>query len=264
MNSTIEILRKRTSLRKYASQPIAQEHMDIILEAAMRAPTAGNMMTYSIIHIEDPAKKEILSHTCDEQPFIAQAPALLIFLADYQKWYDFYRVNDVEGFCKETGRDFCKPSEASLFLAMQDAVIAAQNAVITAESLGIGSCYIGDIMEHYEKHKELLELPELVFPVTMLCLGYYPEGYEQQPRERFDRKYVVFKDTYEKLSDEQIHDMYGRLQSRYNPQNKYNAKNIGQMHYAFKTNADFSKEMARSIREVLKIWNGDKLESISS
>jgi nitroreductase len=258
MNETIKLIKKRTSLRKYAAEPISKEHLDIILESAMRAPTAGNMMCYSIIVVEDPAKKEILSHTCDEQPFIAKAPVVLIFAADYQKWYDFYRISEVDKFCLENGRELYKPSEASLMLAMEDAVIAAQNAVVAAESLGIGSCYIGDIMEQYEKHKEILNLPDFVFPAAMLCLGYYPEGFDQAPRERFDRKYVVFTDEYKRLSDEEITDMFNGLEGRFNPKNTYNAKNYAQMHYSFKTGSDFSKEMARSVREALKVWDGGK------
>ncbi|SCZ02101.1 nitroreductase family protein [Alkaliphilus peptidifermentans] len=259
MNKTIETLLSRTSLRKYASKPINQEHLDIIIQAAMRAPTAGNMMPYSIIVIRDQEKKESLSHTCDEQPFIAKSPVVLIFIADYQKWVDYYRINNVETFCLENKSDFNRPSEASLFLATQDALIAAQNAVIAAESLGIGTCYIGDIMEHYEKHKELLNLPEFAFPVGMLCLGYYPEGYQQVPKKRFDKEYIVFNEEYKRLDDEDIKSMFKHLEGRFTYENKFNAKNFAQMHYSYKTNADFSKEMARSIGEALKIWNGKKI-----
>lgn len=258
MNETIELIRKRTSLRTYSPKAISNEHLNIILESTMRAPTAGNMMCYSIIVVEDKNKKEILSHTCDNQPFIANAPLVLIFAADYQRWYDYYRINGVDNFCRENGLNLFKPSEGSLFLAVEDALIAAQNAVIAAQSLGIGSCYIGDIMEQYEKHKEILNLPDFVFPAAMLCLGYYPEGYANPPRERFDKKYIVFKDEYRRLTDEEIKDMYKGLQDRFNPKNKYNAQNYAQMHYAFKLGADFSKEMARSIREVLRVWNGER------
>ena len=257
MNEAIELIKKRASLRRYSPVPVSQEYIDKILESAMRAPTAGNMMCYSIIVVEDQAKKEMLSRTCDNQPFIAKAPLLLVFAADYQKWFDYYRVNNVDNFCREKGTNFCKPSHASLLLAVDDALIAAENAVIAAESLGIGSCYIGDIMEQYEKHKEILNLPDFVFPCAMLCLGYYPEGYSQAPRERFDKKYVIFKDEYKKLSDNEIKDMYKDLDARFNPDNKYGAKNFAQMHYSFKTGADFSKEMVRSISEVLKVWNGE-------
>ena len=84
MNSVIETLKNRKSLRKYDERPISQEHLDTILECIMRAPTAGNMMLYSVIIVEDQNKKDILSRTCDHQPFIAKAPLVLIFTADYQ------------------------------------------------------------------------------------------------------------------------------------------------------------------------------------
>lgn len=203
-------------------------------------------------------KKEILSRTCDNQSFIAKAPLVLIFAADYQKWFDYYKINNVPEYCDKTLKTFSKPSSASLFLAVNDALIAAQNAVIAGEALGIGSCYIGDIMENYEEHQKLLNLPEFVFPAAMLCMGYYPEGFKKNFRTRFDKKYVVFKDEYVRLTCDDINDMYSDWDSMYNSPNQFNAENFAQMHYARKTGADFSKEMARSINEVLKIWNGEK------
>ena len=84
-------------------------------------------------------------------------------------------------FVIDQGMDFTGPDEADLLLASSDALIAAQNTVISAEALGIGSCYIGDIMENYEIHKELFNLPPYVFPISMLCYGYYPEGERPKP-----------------------------------------------------------------------------------
>lgn len=259
MNETLKLLNDRTSLRKYADKSISNEDLQYILNAAMRAPTAGNMMTYSIIVVRDNEKKEILSKSCDNQPFIANAPIVLIFVADYQKWFEYYKINGVKEYCDKNNIEFFAPTEASLFLASSDAIIAAQNAVVAAESLGIGSCYIGDIMEKYEFHKELLKLPEFAFPVTMLCLGHYPENYNIKPRERFAQEYVVFDEEYKMLSPEELQDMHKSLNARPIVGNKYNAENYAQMHYAFKIGADFSIEMARSIREVLNVWNGEKL-----
>jgi len=259
MNETLELLNARTSLRKYGDKTINSEDLQYILEGAMRAPTAGNMMTYSIIVIQDKEKKEILSKSCDNQPFIAKAPLVLIFVADYQKWFEYYRINGVKEYCQKNDLEFLAPSEASLFLAIEDALIAAQNAVVAAEAIGVGSCYIGDIMEQYEFHKDFLKLPEFAFPAAMLCLGYYPEDYNIKPRDRFLQKYVVFEEEYKMLSTEEIKDMHKTLNTRYVEGNKFNAENYAQMHYAFKTGADFSVEMARSIKEVLKIWNGKQL-----
>lgn len=142
MQSTVqEILRNRVSLRQYAKLPIKPEDKNAIIEAAMRAPTAGNMMMYSMIIVSDQALKQRLSETCDHQPFIAKAPLVIVFLADFQRWFDYYQDSGVKDYCKQQGRDFKLPNEADLLLASSDALIAAQNTVISAEALGIGSCY---------------------------------------------------------------------------------------------------------------------------
>lgn len=254
MNETIELLRKRTSLRKYKNKEISKEDLNLLLEGAMRAPTAGNMMLYSILVVEDEEKKIKLSKTCDNQPFIAKAPLVLIFLADLQRWFDYYNVSDVEEYCKENNKDFETPDEGDFLLAVQDAMAAAQNLVITAESLGIGSCYIGDIIEQYEVHKEMFNLPPWAAPISMLCLGYYDEESDRTAKSRFDSKYITFKDTYKRLSDEELKDMFREREKSFNSKNIYNAKNYGQLIYGRKTGADFSKEMSRSAKEILKRW----------
>ena len=73
----------------------------MILKATFRAPTAGNMMLYSIIDISDQALKEKLAETCDHQPFIAKAPLVLLFLADYQRWYDYYIYSGTTEACRK-------------------------------------------------------------------------------------------------------------------------------------------------------------------
>lgn len=255
----IETIMKRGSLRKYKDVDINDKHLEIILEAAMRAPTAGNMMTYSILIIKSEKTKKELAKSCDNQPFIETAPILLIFLADYRKWYKYYEMNDTKSFQESRGELFEGPSEASLFLAMQDAVIAAENSVIAAESIGIGSCYIGDIMENIEYHKELLKLPDFVYPVTMLTLGYYPDEYNVPLRERFNKEYVVFEEEYKELSEDEIKDMYKNRDKLFTEKNKYNAKNYAQMHYNFKVKSEFSKEMTRSAKKVLKEWGSKEI-----
>ncbi|MFL0269474.1 nitroreductase family protein [Candidatus Clostridium radicumherbarum] len=256
---TIELLKNRMSLRKYKNTPIKKEHLDIILESAMRAPTAGNMMLYSIIVIEDQEKKNILSKSCDNQPFIANAPIILIFLADMQRWFDYYNYCSVKEYCSLKNMDYNAPDEGDLMLALADATIAAQNAVVAAEALNIGSCYIGDIIENYEIHKELLNLPKWVFPAAMLCLGYYPEKQNKIISPRFDKEYIVFKEEYKRLNNDDFKDMFIEREKRLSPENKAEAVNYGQFMYARKTGTEFSKEMTRSVREMLKNWGGEKL-----
>ena len=176
-----------------------------------------------------------------------------------QRWYDYFEHCDVKGYCIEKGFKYDGPDEASLLLAANDAIIAAQNAVIAAESVGIGSCYIGDIMENYEIHRDMLNLPKWTFPVSMLCLGYYPEDGKRIISPRFDQKYIIFDEEYRRLDGEDFEDMYKERESKLSTNNVYGAKNMGQFIYARKVGSDFSIEMARSVREGLKNWSGEEL-----
>lgn len=259
MNDVIKTIKDRVSLRDYKDMDISKEDLDIIIESAMEAPTAGNMMLYSILVIRDQETKELLSKSCDNQPFIARAPVLLLFLADQQKWFDYYIKENVKEYSEKVGIDFEAPQESDLIIACEDALIAAQNAVIAAESLGIGSCYIGDIIEHYEFHRDLLGLTDWTFPITMLCLGYYEDDYNRVHRKRFNKKYVVFEEKYRQLTNEELDDMFEERAQFYVKTNKYEADNYAQMFYAKKSGAEFSKEMARAVRVALKKWTGELL-----
>ena len=143
MNETCQQLFTRKSVRVFTEQQIEPEEKSTILQAAMQAPTAGNQQLYTILDITDPALKQTLSETCDHQPFIAKAPLVLIFCADCSKWLDAYR---------EAGCEARSPGEGDFMLSVLDAAVAAQNAVTAAWSMGIGSCYIGDVMEQCETH----------------------------------------------------------------------------------------------------------------
>ena len=158
MNSTIQSLFDRKSVRVFTDREITPAEKDLILQSACQAPTAGNQQLYTIIDVTDQAIKDALVKTCDHQPFIATAKMVLVFCADCKKWYDAFRT---------AGCAPRHPSVGDLALAISDATIAAQNAVVAAESLGIGSCYIGDIMENCEQQRKLLNLPKYVFPCCM-------------------------------------------------------------------------------------------------
>lgn len=256
MNEVLKTIHKRASLRLYKDKPISERDLQTLLDAILRAPTAGNMMLYTVVVIRDEKTKETLSKTCDNQPFIARAPLVLLFLADYQRWYDYYRLSGVPQFCADCDLFWEGPDFGDLFIAVSDALIAAQTAVLAGESLGIGSCYIGDIMENYEIHRELLALPDYVFPIAMLCLGYYPDNYRPKFRDRFAQKHIVHKEQYRLLSEEDLRDMFASLEAGFSLGNKFGAKNMGQFMYARKTGSEFAREMSRSISAALQHWRG--------
>lgn len=252
MNDIIKAINNRVSLRKYQEKEISKEHLDIILESAIKAPTAGNMMMYSIIKISDEETKEKLSITCDNQPFIKKASVILIFLADMQKWYDYFKLCNIENIKSLGMNDF--------MLSINDALIACQNSVLAAESLDIGSCYIGDIMENYEEHKKLLNLPDYTFPAAMITLGYYPENMKRVYRDRFDKEYVVFDEKYKKLNEDELKEMFKNKEKNMPKTNLFNANSFGELIYNRKTSADFCIEMDRSIKEGIKFFtNRDNL-----
>lgn len=252
MNQTMELILNRKSVRAYEKREIEDAVKDQVLEAAMRAPTAGNMMLYSIVQVEDQRAKETLARTCDNQPFIAKAPWVLLFLADYQRWHDYFVVSGVEEQCKREGIPMRTPQEGDLFLACCDALIAAHTAVIAAESLGLSSCYIGDIMENYETHRDLFDLPRYVFPIALVCFGYPTrQQRERSLTRRFQRQFIVFEDRYRRLGPDEFQDMYREAQA-----GMEEGQNIGQLMYVRKFNSDFGREMSRSVRAILRAWTG--------
>ncbi len=259
MNPVIESILNRKSIRAYEKKPIPPEVRRELLQATLRAPTAGNLMLYSIIEVTDQGIKEELVKTCDNQPFIARAPLVWIFLADYQRWYDSFIAGGVPQMCSERKISMRKPEEGDLFLACCDALIAAQTAVIAAKSLGLGSCYIGDIMERYEIHQELFKLPQYVFPITLVCFGYPTrQQLNRQQTSRFQEKFILFENQYKRLDGESIDKMLmeTHLRAFREREEVLGSHNVGQLVYNRKFSADFSREMNRSVRKILKVWIG--------
>lgn len=233
MNPVLQSLYERKSVRVFEEKEISAEDKALILKAAVMAPTAGNQQLYTILDVTDPDMKEALSKSCDHQPFIAKAKMLLIFLADCQKWY--------EGFINQ-GCEPRLPGPGDLMLAVSDANIAAQNAVTAAESLGIGSCFIGDIMENCEIHREMLHLPKYVFPAAMVVFGHpTKQQRERRKPKRAEMKHIVHENTYRHMSKEELETLFSP---------KSGTQTYDEWMKAFcdrKYNSDFSLEMSRSV-----------------
>ncbi|MDC7227934.1 MAG: nitroreductase family protein [Spirochaetales bacterium] len=261
INRTLEIMLNRHSVRKYADQPISSDDKHRLFNCAMRAPTAGNLMLYSMIEVSDQKLKDRLAVTCDNQPFIAKAPLVVLFLADYQRMFDYYLAFEADKWAEKNGMKFRSPEEGDLLLAVNDALIAAQSMVTAAESIGIGSCYIGDIMENFEEHRDMFNLPRYVFPITLLCFGHILHS--EKPRRqipRLDEKFVHFENTYKSFDDaDLVHLMDKTEEWQYQGRpHVYEEGNIGCNLYKRKYAADYSIEMNRSVRAALENWKKDK------
>ena len=252
INEVMNVINNRCTVRAYKQEPLSQKEVDIIIHSAIRAPTAGNMMFYSILEVKDQNMKEKLVKTCDNQPHIAKAPLVLIFLADMQRWYDYYTKSNVPEICAKYNIEYRTPDESDLLLACCDALIAAQNSVIAAESIGVGSCYIGDIIENIEIHRKMFNLPVWVFPITMLCFGYPKQDPSKRIiKKRFPRKFIHFTNKYKRLRKEDFTEMFQHFQKETLVKN---AENLGQDYFLRKTGSDFAQEMSRSVKVAIQDW----------
>lgn len=159
------------------------------------------------------------THPCDHQPFIAKAPFVLVFLADYARMMAFYEASAVPDLLARQGETMLRPREFDLLLACCDALIAAQTVVTAAESLGLGSCHIGDVMENWEKHRRLLELPKYAFPITTPCVGWPTAQQRARPQpsrpqlsrpqpSRLDRSLIVHKNRYRMPGREELPSIF--------------------------------------------------------
>ena len=246
MNEILSQLHSRKSVRVYRDKAIEPDVKQAILEAALQAPTAGNMTLFTILDITDQTKKDALAISCDNQPFIATAPMVLIFCADYRRWYDVFAANDPAAR---------KPMAGDLLLANADALIAAQNAVVAAESFGIGSCYIGDITENYEYHRELLNLPQYVVPAAMLCFGYPTQQQLERPKPlRFRVEDIVHENGYSLEKAAQMR----RMLSQRNDKTGEEFDRWMTKFRQFKWDSEFSREMSRSCEAMLRHWYNEK------
>jgi FMN reductase (NADPH) len=234
-NQVIKQLRERKSVRVFEDKEVSEDVKNKIIAAAFEAPTAGNMMLYTIIDVTDFKMKEQLSILCDNQPFIAKAPIVLVFLADYNKWYRTYIA---------AGLSPRKPGAGDLLLACSDALIAAQNTVTAAHSLGLGSCYIGDILENCKRIKALLSLPEHTIPAAMAVYGYPTrQQLERKKPKRFEKRHIVHSNGYRKMQQEELLCMYHEQEKNESIPDFCERKYM----------SDFALEMNRSVSEYLNL-----------
>ncbi len=188
---------KHVSIRKYKSAPIAQETLTRILEAGTRASTTGNMQVYSMVVTREQRIKDALSPCHFNQEMIKQAPVIITFCADFNRFSRWCRQRKAE-----PGYD----NFLSFFTAAIDALLAAQNVCVAAESEGLGICYLGTTTYMADRIIEILELPRGVVPVTTISVGYPDEAPELSDRLPLDA--VVHYEKYKDYGKDDIDRLY--------------------------------------------------------
>lgn len=244
-NETIRQLHERKSVRAFTPEPVSVADERAVLEAACQAPTAGNEQLYSIIVVRDQAKKDALAASCDNQPFIAKAPLVLAFCADVRRWR--------RGFAL-AGADPREPGAGDFLLAVEDTMIAAQNAVVAAHSLDLGSCYIGDILENCEEQARILGCPRWVVPVSVLVIGHpAPAQLRRRKPGRFPLEGIVFENEYRDLPEDELRALLATKEGQIADADRGFEEWLGAF-CARKWNSGFCREMTRSARRILEAF----------
>jgi nitroreductase len=190
------------SIRKYKSTPVAEKDLHEILEAGTRASTSGNMQIYSIIVTRDEEMKKRLAPTHFNQPMATQAPVLLTFCAD---------INRFNKWCEQRNAEPGYDNFLWFTNAVIDAMLVAQNCCVAAEAKGLGICYLGTTTYTADKIIDILELPKGVIPITTVVMGYADEN--PGLTDRLPLEAVVHYETYNDYTPEMIDQIYEEKES---------------------------------------------------
>ncbi|MFI3240466.1 MAG: nitroreductase family protein [Bacteroidales bacterium] len=199
-----DYFRNRKTIRKYSDKAVDMELIYQLLEDAMRAPTTGNMQLYSVVVTEDKELRAKLAPTHFNQPCSVNAPVLITFCADFNRF---------NKWCELRGAEPGYDNFQSFVTALLDATILTQQFNTIAELNGLACCYLGTTTYNADKIGDVLELPQNVIPVTTLAVGYPIEDENSAPVERLDAKHLIHKDKYTDYTDQDINDIYTEKES---------------------------------------------------
>lgn len=192
-NDAVRRMAERRSVRSFSDKHIPDEVLDQILQAGLNAASGGNLQPFSILEERDRERNQALGKML-KYPFVENADVNLIFLLD---WYKLARYSR----CRQA--PFIEDRSMShFFIAWDDTVISAQAVETAAWLCGIGTCFIGHVMDCSEELRMMYDLPEMTFPVLLLSMGY-PKVIPPKPA-KLHKDLMVFKGKYPKLSDEEI------------------------------------------------------------
>ena len=197
--AVLDAMLLRNSVRAFQDTPIAQEVLDHILDVSIQAASGGCLQPYSIIVVRDRERCKRLCEVCGSQKFIEQAAVNLVYCMDWHKYSVYARMKQAP---------LVAPKAFSHFLiATQDIMCAAQSAETAAHLCGIGSCYVGSILGECEAIREEFGLPEYVYPMTILSMGYAKN--ENVPRRKHMQKdMMVFDETYPQLDEQALYEAF--------------------------------------------------------
>ena len=195
MDKTIELLMAHSSCRSFQDKPVPEDVADTIIKCAQHAPTSSYLQAYTIIKVEDKEKRKALAQFAGGQEWVEKAGLALLFCADLHRLDVMLDVADKNVL----------HNEELYTVAVTDAALASSRALVAAQALGLGGVFVGGVRNETEKMAKLFGLPELVFPMYVVCMGYPAEVPPQRPR--MDASLISAVDTYPEITGpEQLAD----------------------------------------------------------
>lgn len=189
---------QRSSCRNYESRPIPKELHLKLRQIISCSPSSGGFQNYSVIHVASEETKKKISRLCRRQGFIASAPSLYVFCLDLHR-----ERRIAEAYSIPPCMNF---DHINLMMLTIDAAIAAQNLCTAAELEGLGSCYIGNILNNIREVSDILSLPEQTMPVIMVTLGY-PASHNA-PSDKYGADILVHEEAYQELPLETLQEAW--------------------------------------------------------
>lgn len=241
----MELLNKHVTVRKFKTKKVEDALLSSLLYSGARASTTGNMQLYSVIVTRDENRKNEMAPFHFNQPVAKNAPVLLTFVADFNRFTKWCEINGAT-----PGYD----NFLSFYTASIDALLVAQNVCVAAENNGLGVCYLGTTTYNAKEIIKALKLPKLTFPVTTVALGYPDETNELT--DRIPLNGIVHSETYTDYSDEPINELY-TLKENLESSKKFieenGLKTLAQVYtdirYKKADNEFFSSKMLKTIKE---------------
>ena len=203
MNKTIDLLMAHSSCRSFEDRPVPDDVADTIIKCAQHAPTSSYLQAYTIIKVEDKEKRKALAEFAGGQEWVEKAGLALLFCADLHRLDVMLNVADKN----------ILHNEELYTVAVTDAALASSRALVAAQALGLGGVFVGGVRNETEKMAELFGLPELVFPMYVVYMGYPAEVPPQRPR--MDASLISAVDAYPEITGPKQLDDYEKEVSDY-------------------------------------------------
>jgi nitroreductase len=196
VNEAVATMLAHRSVRRFSDTPLPDGTLELLIAAAQSAATSSNLQTWSVVAVDDPARREKLAELGNNQRYIRQAPLYLVWLADLSRLADTADAHELP----REGLDYLE----MFLMASIDAALAAQNAALAAESLGLGIVYIGAMRNHPEEIAATLDLPPMTVAVFGMCIGYPDPDRSFVVKPRLPISAVLHRDTYRRDQSEQV------------------------------------------------------------